>query len=77
MASESVNYATEGAAAAAFVDSFERGSEAALNYIEAALEAHRKSFGENREEARKMQWAVTALLERAVQVLNAEVYGEA
>lgn len=75
MATESVNQAPGGAAP--FADRFEKGPEAALNYVEAALEAHRKSFGGSAEETRKMQWAVTGLLERAVQVLYADAYGEA
>lgn len=56
---------------------FENGEEAALHYVEAALQAHRQSFGDDEEENRKMEWAVTGLLERAVQILNADVYGEA
>ncbi|MCR6661941.1 MAG: hypothetical protein NVV60_02030 [Luteimonas sp.] len=55
---------------------FEKGEEAALHYVEAALAAHRESFGEDCELNRKMQWAVTGLLERAIQILNADVYGE-
>lgn len=55
---------------------FEMGKEAALHYVEGALEAHRKSFGGSDEENSRLQWAVTGLLERAVQILNNEVYGE-
>lgn len=69
MASESVPQAYDA--------KFEKGIEAALLYVEAALGAHRESFGEDAEKNSRMQWATTGLLERAVQLLNKEVYGEA
>jgi hypothetical protein len=71
MAVASVKQAPEVNEEAAFPE------EAALLYVEAALEAHRESFGEDEEKNRKMQWAVTGLLERALQVLHKNVYGEA
>ncbi len=52
------------------------GVETALFYVEAALEAHRGSVSEEVEVNRKLQWAVTGLLERALQILDKNVYGE-
>lgn len=55
---------------------FDGGVEMALRYVEAALEAHRQSFSEDEEKNRILEWAVTGLLERALQLLNKNVYGE-
>lgn len=56
---------------------YHKGGELALYYVEAALEAHGESFGDDDEKNRKMQWAVTGLLQRALQLLNNDNYGKA
>lgn len=54
---------------------YAKHEETVFHYVEAALLAHQESFGEDEEKNCKMQWLVTASLERAVDLLKIDVYG--
>ncbi|UWX04605.1 hypothetical protein H1235_07940 [Pseudoxanthomonas sp. NC8] len=66
----------ESTARSAGVEAVAPHEEQALWVVEAALWMHRRSFGMEGDDRLKAEWLITSAMERAVQLLKADVYGE-